>query len=532
MSTEQSGNDFDAWDLQKLRDHRERLSIIHELKIGEINQRAIEKIEESLWDQWVDPREPFYGPNGEQWIQEGSSAVDPIWSGRFRSEAELQLARSQCRWLSQHNEHAICVHELMASYVVGEGFEFTVTAKDRDDPASIPFVEAATEYKKCWEKENKFLTRQYEKRLRIDRDGEAITRKFKIPGKGLQLRIVEPQSLKAPDAEETRTWGVENEPGDVETVVAYWIDGNRVPAEEIQHVKRGADLNVKRGVPLLYPIINNLKRIDSTRKNMTTVFGAQTAIAAIRRMSKTRSDMESYIGAKASYSRTLPGGSVQNMSLIKPGSILDQDKDTEIEFTSAKVNVDGGNKIIQAELRAIGSRVGVPEYMISGDASNANYSSTLIAEGPAVKMFLRHQKEQMCSEHDLLWEAFEYAEEEGLLPAGTCDMICLDGKATPLTVRNELAEVQALQIELQNGVLSVRTWRVIRGYDNDAENANITEEAELAQERKPITGPMDQQQEKKDDGTQASGKDQSQGEGTQDRTDAGEAGDGTETAGD
>ena len=42
---------------------------------------------------------------------------------------------------------------------------------------------------------------------------------------------------------------------------------------------------------------------------------------------------------------------------------------------------------IQAELRAIGSALAMPEYMISGDSSNANYASTMVAEGPAVKTF-------------------------------------------------------------------------------------------------------------------------------------------------
>ena len=33
----------------------------------------------------------------------------------------------------------------------------------------------------------------------------------------------------------------------------------------------------------------------------------------------------------------------------------------------------------------------MPEFMFTSDASNANYSSTLVAEGPAVKMFERLQ---------------------------------------------------------------------------------------------------------------------------------------------
>ena len=34
---------------------------------------------------------------------------------------------------------------------------------------------------------------------------------------------------------------------------------------------------------------------------------------------------------------------------------------------------------------------GLPEFMLTSDAANANYSSTMVAEGPAVKMFQSEQ---------------------------------------------------------------------------------------------------------------------------------------------
>ena len=41
--------------------------------------------------------------------------------------------------------------------------------------------------------------------------------------------------------------------------------------------------------------------------------------------------------------------------------------------------------VLQAELRAIASRLVMPEFMLTSDASNANYASTMVAEGPAVQ---------------------------------------------------------------------------------------------------------------------------------------------------
>ena len=47
--------------------------------------------------------------------------------------------------------------------------------------------------------------------------------------------------------------------------------------------------------------------------------------------------------------------------------------------------------MLQAELRAIAARLVMPEFMFTSDASNANYASTMVAEGPAVRMFERLQ---------------------------------------------------------------------------------------------------------------------------------------------
>lgn len=472
-------------DVVKLREELERHQMIAQLASFRQQERALQFLQESVYDQWVDPRDPFYGPNGELWVTD-DNPNDNVWSGRFRNEAELQIARSQCRWLSIHNEHAICVHELYAGYVVGEGFTVNATPIDgeEEDEDSL----AANEFILEWMKAVDFYGRCNERRLRLDRDGEVFVRWFKDQESGyLQVRFVEPGQVRAPnDGKESSRWGIETKADDVETVLAYWIDGEETPAEQIQHQKRGVDKNVKRGMPLLYPCIDNLKRIDSTRKNMTTVFGAQTAIAGIRKMNKTKSDLESYIGQKADVSmRNANTGKNQNFSMYQSGSILDMDKDTDFEMTSAKVNVDGGNKIIAAELRAIGSRCNLPEYMISGDASNANYSSTLVAEGPAVKMFLKLQKEQMEAEVCIIEKAVEFASENGRLPAGILERIKLSATAPTITVRDELKEAQKFQIENTNRIVSKKTWRQSAGYNNETEEANLAEEDQQAIDNNP-----------------------------------------------
>jgi hypothetical protein len=126
---------------------------------------------------------------------------------------------------------------------------------------------------------------------------------------------------------------------------------------------------------------------------------------------------------------------------------------------------------IQAELRAVAARLAMPEYMLSGDASNANYASTMVAEGPAVKMFERLQSEMIWYDSIVLMRALELAEENGRLPPGTSQSVIIDAEAPTVMVRDRLREAQADQILLSMGVVSERTIAARYGYDLDQERA-------------------------------------------------------------
>jgi hypothetical protein len=58
---------------------------------------------------------------------------------------------------------------------------------------------------------------------------------------------------------------------DVETVIAYYVDGEAVDPAEIQHRKANVDANVKRGIPTWWPVSSNLRRAEKLLRNMTTV---------------------------------------------------------------------------------------------------------------------------------------------------------------------------------------------------------------------------------------------------------------------
>ena len=115
-------------------------------------------------------------------------------------------------------------------------------------------------------RENRWHRRQQETVLRYDRDGEAFLRFFLAPDGTTRLRFIEPGQVATPSGllgDPTTSFGIRTEPDDVETVLEYYVDGQAVPAADVQHRKTNVDANVKRGLPLFFPVA----RICGGRRN-------------------------------------------------------------------------------------------------------------------------------------------------------------------------------------------------------------------------------------------------------------------------
>ncbi len=70
---------------------------------------------------------------------------------------------------------------------------------------------------------------------------------------------------------------------DVVTVRGYWVDGDEVPAEEIQHLKANTDSNVRRGIPTTWPVHRFLKDAVLVLENIAATSQIQTSIGLIIR---------------------------------------------------------------------------------------------------------------------------------------------------------------------------------------------------------------------------------------------------------
>ena len=167
-----------------------------------------------------------------------------------------------------------------------------------------------------------------------------------------------------------------------------------------------------------------------------------------------------------------PGGQARHFRRYAPGTILDAPAGLEYDFPAAGLDASNFITVLQAELRAVASRLVMPEFMLTSDASNANYASTLVAEGPAMKMFSRLQAEMIVD--DLAVMRASCATRPP--PASSRprpELVEIQASSPSLKVRDEKVEADVNQIEFAAGILSPQTWSLRRGLDFEQEQSNM-----------------------------------------------------------
>lgn len=462
-------------------------------------QRRLTEAFDELWGNFVDPEEMHYDVDGSRWGLVGDGAWNPNLrygnAGIFFTEQQLAEIRTQCRVLAATNEFAINGHENRISYIVGSGHTYRavaarglsrflrpaghaeavdkMAAKMGLSPSAQLLADVQTVVDQ-FVRDNHWHKRQQEIVRRKDRDGECFLRLFAAPDGSTRVRFVEPGQVAAPPQaadDPSAAMGIQTDPADVETVLGYWIDGRLVDAREIQHRKANVDANVRRGLPLFYPVRKNLRRADRLLRNMSSVAQIQSSIALIRKhQAATSAALDQFVRDQTDFSVTQPAtGRMANFQRYAPGTILDATAGTEYEFPASGLDAGRYVAVLQAELRAIASRLVMPEFMLTSDASNGTYSSTMVAEGPAVKMFERLQNETIEDDLELFSRVLSHAVDAGRLPPEALTAVELRAIAPTLAVRDRLRDAQADQILVRNGAMSPETMAMRHGLDPSQE---------------------------------------------------------------
>ncbi|HEY4232614.1 MAG TPA: phage portal protein [Lacipirellulaceae bacterium] len=444
-----------------------------------LENRLLEMFD-NLWDDFVDPREAYADVDGEWWLPVGSAngSAAGVGCGPI-NEQQLRALRQQCRRLAVANEFAINGHENRISYVVGSGHNYRAAIAKGADGS----LEVAMQVQKVLDRfrsENCWHQRQQEFVRRIDRDGEAFLRFFVDRQGTTRVRFIEPDQIVTPPALSTdpsASFGIQTDPLDVETVLGYYVDGQLVDAGEVQHRRSNVDLNVKRGLPLYTPVRKNLRRAEKLLRNMSVVAEIQSAIALIRKhRGVSRSGVEQFVADGAVTGVSDPGynsGRTRNFSQYGPGTILDAPAGLEYDFPVTSIDAASYVAVLQAELRAIAARLVMPEFMFTADASNANFASTMVAEGPAIRMFERLQAGMVEQDRAVLWRVVDNAVAAGQLPINVREIVEIQITPPALVTRDALRDAQVDKLAFASGILSPQTWAQHLGLDFDQEQKNL-----------------------------------------------------------
>ncbi|MGA2257760.1 MAG: phage portal protein [Thermoguttaceae bacterium] len=404
----------------------------------------------------------------------------------YINEIELRQIRARSRVFGQTNPYAIGAARNRMAYVVGSGHTYKVLPREPDE-ADEDLLANCRKVLEDFRKRNKWDKRQKETVRRLDRDGERFLRLFADEEAGeLNVRFVEPLEVQNPPdrtAADGVYFGIEFKRiangddlpvYDIETPVHYFLVNigtlgevtslrESVPAGQMQHLKANVDLTWPRGLPTWYALQSHLTDAVRTLKATGKIVEFRARIGMIRRhINGAKETVRDFAQCKAD-----GDGRIKTAAQYPYAAIIDTSNATEYQFPSETAPVDKNVAAIQAELRACAAALAMPEYMLSGDASKANFSSTMVAEGPAVKTFEEMQADLVEADVEIMERQLTIAAKAGLIRGATgediLELVKVEAEPPIIKSENRLQEAQADQILLQARVMSKETMAARHG---------------------------------------------------------------------
>ena len=437
--------------------------------------------------------------------------------------SDLLDMRSVCRKLRLTNPDARNVIDTMLNFCIGRYAKWTAVD---DLPETQNYLD------EFWET-NRLDKRQKEWLERLLVDGETFLRIYEPNNTDGQLivRFLEPDNIIQPsDGGNEWTHGIKTDVDDIENVIAYnykYLDQfgresqEEIPANQIIHTKIYARSNQKRGVSFLVGIGRYIKAYENWLDDRIKLNRLRHMWAIIMKpvagTSPTSFASSNFADVERGADTT---GGTANKKAINAGSILiSQGLETEMQSLNLQATDTAQDGRAIELMIAKGTQLA--EYMIRGDASNANYASTMVAESPPVKSFERWQDIFADPQIELGRIVLERAIRLGQIPEkhkrelvvpkkpkeapdGTKDFGQTRVKredvitSTEITVdyqtlihRDMKQETEAYILQESLSIASKRTIAGKLGYDYDEEQEKRDREKREDSEREQTFSPMD-----------------------------------------
>ena len=533
--------------LHQLREARQELAERIEVALLRQEVEQLQSVAQPLsehWDpvparQWdfaySDPRQhASLGQLGSPWsrIQDRE---DGRWIPVYETERDLALLRGTSRSLAAFTSTATGALETLTNYVIGTGLEVTAVANER----TVDRAERDSEFIKGlllrvgdvleqFFDDNNFgqgsfsigsaticesSDREMHKRSR--EDGEAFIALHPRKGGRVKVCFLEPDQVTEPankrqledylgvsDLESHWEFGVHTVVDgsmrchDVANPLGYHVihdgigrDWDYIPSRRMVHIKRNVGANAKRGVGDFVAVQNDMERESKLRRNTAEGAAIHAAIVGIREHvpGATKSSIESF--AAAQIGRDVEVANDDTTSTVRRARFdRPQIRDIPANMKWHAGPLGSLNSPIFIEvagylLRSLGNRWQMPEYMISGDASNANLASTLVSESPFVKARSDDQAMYARAMRSLAWKVLFIAwshgrfDDSGLSFVQLRRLVKLKVDAPEVATRDMATLATTNHLLNQMGIKSRRTIAIENDLDYDEERVNMESES-------------------------------------------------------
>lgn len=420
----------------------------------------------------------------------------------FWSETDLERSRGLARWLATKNMLAVGALNALKNFTVKQGYQYAcVAAKGwANDPVAQQLAEQVQRLIDQFSLLNGLPRRERSAFLRSRRDGETLVRFFDQGDGTTFVRFVLPEQLRQPLGSPSNwSYGIETDAQDIETPLRYALDYNGdedfcyVPADEIAHLKLNVDEEVKRGLSDFYCTSDAFDETSKLLRNMRITAGVQSAVAWYERFMSASSDALSTLGGKR---KDLNRPQVQHpfsgrtldYEHFEPGQVRLINGNREFLPAPLAQNTSQHISIAASSMRALGVRWNLPEFIISGDASNNNFASILIAGSPFVNSVECEQDEYSLFFLRWRWTAVRNAARARLFRVGTRvfsfaeiqQLVEIHATPPSVAISNKGEETERDHRDLAARVVSIQHLREKRGYDNDKIRQELAEEPPVA----------------------------------------------------
>lgn len=305
--------------------------------------------------------------------------------------------------------------EQLISFIIGEGHTYKVTPRGNEsvDKEEINAIRGIID---DYQEAANWLEFQEESTLRYFRDGERLRRLFTTDDEDLPVavRFTETWEMHNPieknlptsntqdnNTDEVHDFGVIRQREDARRVVGYWINDERVDANEVQHAKYGVDANDPRGLPMLWVAHQALRRISELSNAIHELAVLQASVGLIVSSETTAASITQKINSMVS--RVSAAIHDETTGRPRPGNTIAVAGGEKFEFPAPKVDIANLVEGIRKDQRFIGNLVAMPDWMVSGE-STANFSSSVTSEGPFAKRMRREQVRIGTHDVEILWK--------------------------------------------------------------------------------------------------------------------------------